>query len=706
MIEQTSNGVYKLVHTETLTSASLVKRTGELVPPETPPDTVGRLLREADELYKSCRYDDAEKRSLQLVDVAQGFEDYYYCSQAKALFIAGMSQEKQRKYQESLSSFKKMLDLPQTQSNQKTVQRWANRGIGLVHEGTSQYRLAIEHYNTSLKIAQEEEYKPGQAEAHCDLGRAHVGLGQHEEAIAHHKEDLKIATTLDDKSRKGIAYGNLGAAHVGLGQYKEAIRYLRDSIDIVKELDDTLYVNELERFALVHLEVGEWKQAADLFTELKDKTEALGLEMLRCSALSGLGSARLRMGEHNEALSHHVKELRIAMKLNHEPSLARAYSGLGCCHMELENYTDAIEFHKKDMEISKDRECQSGLRRAHSNLGDVYMRMGTYEKAIEYHQENLKMARQLKDRPAEIRARASLGLGRFRSGNPAQAFRHFTKFEDLLCKLEGQLVEGRWRRHLPGFVESYADCMDAWVAAAAQADDMLEALRVEEWRRCRSELPYLAEDGNGSGGASSEASQNTETDKDVMTKMLEDIAKNADASFIIIFKMHENTLLTWVLSGETGKLVYEDKMDTEKQGCMISEWVASTTFTEWTRWYRALIRARQEIVKREKESGQVLGEEELENLIEEIIPTDMKGELDDKLWTAIRDPRIFREAAFGQNKVVVDLQDHYFDTANFALDQLSAVLWEPILEKCQLLKEYLKVGSECTKSVSRTRNHI
>ena len=720
------------------------------------------LLREATELFENWKCRDAEQRSLEVFRATRHSPDTY--CRASALLIAGNSQQRLGQYRKSFRSFKQMLHLTQHPDKRETVRGWAYYGIGLALDGLGKYKQAISYHGKDLGIAERQGDKPAQGRAYANLGNAYEKMGEYKTAIYYHQRHFEIAEELQDKSgqgtaycnfgcayekmgeydkaieclekylelaeqlddklaqgraycnlgcvyermgrykaaidchlkdldiaehlkdepAKGTAYGNLGAAHAGLGQYTIAIKHLRKWVVIAKELDaKPLVMDAQERFGKVYLEMGDSKCAIDHFTQLRELAEELELEMPQCAAFSGLGSAYLDMGKRSDALRCHKEELRIAQKLDHKPSKARAYSGLGRTYLEKEIYPRAIKCHKRAMDICKHLECQPGLKRARGDLGDVYKRQGDYAKAIEHHQEYLTMAELLEDRPAQIQAQASLGVEHSRSGNPALAFQHFTKFGHLLSDLEEQLTEGQWRRHLAGFVENYADGMDAWVMAAAQEGDMLEALRVEEWRRCRSELPYLGEEGGDGGGASS----------------LQEAAKSADAGFLIVLKAYKGTLIMWVLSGETGELVYGNVLEKEEDEHDISEYVANTTFTEWVDWQRALTRARREMEKVE-EQGQPLGRTRLKELIDEMIPVGMKGGLDDDRWESIRDPRTFRETVFRENQNIIDLQDHYFGEAVFALDQLSKVLWEPILEECQPLKEYLKGDSRCAKSVS------
>ena len=246
------------------------------------------------------------------------------------------------------------------------------------------------------------------------------------------------------------------------------------------------------------------------------------------------------------------------------------------------------------------------------------------------------------------------------------------------------------RQHLAGFVESYADCMDAWVMAAAQAGKMSEALEVEEWRRCRSELPYFTKDGTVEG------------DRGASLGKLQDIAKEVNASFLVIFKLYEGCIMTWVLSGETGELVHsklaEDVWSKEFDS-RPEEWVKNATFREWDQWQRALKRALR-CIKNKTRDGRAISDEDLRKIAKEKIPVDMKDDLDEELWESIRDPKKFESTVNGKSEAYKELKEHYFLKAGLALSLLSDKLWKPILKECQVLKSFLDGGSRCAKPVS------
>lgn len=168
--------------------------------------------------------------------------------------------------------------------------------------------------------------------------------------------------------------------------------------------------------------------------------------------------------------------------------------------------------------------------------------------------------------------------------------------------MEKGLSVGDWRRFLLGFLESYAGEMDGWVHATMRQGNHLEALRVEEWRRCRSELHYLADTGSDVFSAAMNS-----LGAEVTAQGLVDMVKQADSSFVILIKCGSRSLVTWVLSGETGELVCSDEKDFGEEEITahdINSWLASVNFVHWSKLLQAFSQARSRI-KKKKDSGKL-----------------------------------------------------------------------------------------------------
>ena len=69
----------------------------------------------------------------------------------------------------------------------------------------------------------------------------------------------------------------------------------------------------------------------------------------------------------------------------------RAYYNLGNAYHSLGDFQQAIEYHEKDLSIAKDVGDRAGEGLAYCNLGNAYDSLGYFQRAIEYHEKDLSI---------------------------------------------------------------------------------------------------------------------------------------------------------------------------------------------------------------------------------------------------------------------------------------------------------------------------
>ena len=586
-------------------------------------------------------------RSFELLEVAQRSQDTYY--QALALRIAGKSQKHMGESRASLDSFKQMLALPQAPDNKEIVQGWAYNGIGLAYQEMGQYQEAIKYANEDLKIKKRLRDESGQGRAYGDIGNAYTAMGQYKAAIEFLEKRLEIAKQLGDTSGQGGAYGNLGIAYDEMGEYTTAIQNFEKGLAIAQKLQD---------------KPGQGR------------------------AYGCLGSVYQKMGQSDRAITYAQKQLNIAQRLNDKLGLQEAYCNLGNANIRLGQHQAAIGYHQQNLRIAEELHDMPGQGIAHGNLANAYSGLGQSQKAIDSGRKYLEIVQQLNDRPRQRIAHGNLGLYYAESGQLGLACSHFAESDALVREMEAPLADGQWRRHLLTFGENIAHFMDEWVLSAGMSGNMAEALRVEERRRCRSELAYQGDLVRGR--------------QDVSLDKLKAMAKGADMAFGIVIKVYAGRLLTWALSGETGDLLYTNIEAITVAESRIRECVNCVTFAEWGRWQEQLVMARQSIQKKKREEqGREIARSWLESEIETLIPEDIRGDLSRELWMSMRDPETFERAVTQVGSPeILELQKHFLKKAEHAMDELEGLLWRPIVRECAAVGRALESKTRCDRPVS------
>ncbi len=138
----------------------------------------------------------------------------------------------------------------------------------------------------------------------------------------------------------------------------------------------------------------------------KDSAEESLRLYLKCSDQAGqanahnvMGSCLLKLGEHAQALIHHLRALKIFHQLKDSRGLGLAYNNLGADYSAIAVYGKALEYYELSLEIRRELKDLQGQAAALMNIGTVYEQMGEHQTALEHHQ----MARELFEQVGDAR---------------------------------------------------------------------------------------------------------------------------------------------------------------------------------------------------------------------------------------------------------------------------------------------------------------
>lgn len=121
-------------------------------------------------------------------------------------------------------------------------------------------------------------------------------------------------------------------------------------------------------------------------------------------ALGNIGDCLLRLGETEEAIKMHQRQLNLARQSRDRGLEAAAYGALGTTHRTTKNLDKALGFHTQELTLRQESGDLRGECRAHGNLGAVHMDLGQYTHAIKCYQEQLERAKEVADSIVEAQA--------------------------------------------------------------------------------------------------------------------------------------------------------------------------------------------------------------------------------------------------------------------------------------------------------------
>ncbi|HEY0021905.1 MAG TPA: diguanylate cyclase [Longimicrobium sp.] len=118
--------------------------------------------------------------------------------------------------------------------------------------------------------------------------------------------------------------------------------------------------------------------------------EAAGEERGRADAMNGIGCIHLRLGEHAEAMRHHLRALEIQRRSGDRAGEGSSLNHLGNVSYRLGDYGQALEYYHAGLQVHESVGDAVGVSYSLNNIGIVHGQMGEPRHALEYMLRALK----------------------------------------------------------------------------------------------------------------------------------------------------------------------------------------------------------------------------------------------------------------------------------------------------------------------------
>ena len=210
-----------------------------------------------------------------------------------------------------------------------------------------------------------------------------------------------------------------GHYHDALIVHDHAHRATRDSGDLVGQ------AFALSGLGSAHLRLGRpdmadslLRQALDLFREIDDATG-------QARALFNLGLIAERSGRYSDAIDYKSQALVLDRQNGDRIGEATTLGGLGAVMERAGRIDEAADYYQQSLTVSRQTRNPRGEAVALHGLGELDVRTGRYEPAGDHLGQALRLYRQIGDRSAEAGALESLGTLHTRLGRLERATEYY-----------------------------------------------------------------------------------------------------------------------------------------------------------------------------------------------------------------------------------------------------------------------------------------
>ena len=227
----------------------------------------------------------------------------------------GIAQNLEQEREQSIAAFQQAVSRYKVQNNRLAEMNTLNQ-LGIFFDKQSCYLEAINCYKKSLEIAQEIDFRDGEASSLVNLGNTYTSLGQYQQAIHFHQQSLKIGREISNRYNEGASLNGLGNAYYFSGERTQAIDCYQQALEIQREIGD---INgeggSLCNLGNFYKDLGQYERAIEFYQQALELQREAGNRNFESNSLANLGTAYHSLGQYQRAIECYQQSLEIKREI-------------------------------------------------------------------------------------------------------------------------------------------------------------------------------------------------------------------------------------------------------------------------------------------------------------------------------------------------------------------------------------------------------
>ena len=346
-------------------------------------------------------------------------------------------------YQQSKEYGEQALELA-NELQYKEGQAGAYTLLGMIANKQAQYEEAETLANKALILYQELNNSVEMATNLNTLGISYRNQGQYGEAIEAYQKSLKISETIDDQGGIQRAFNNLGNTYREIGSYPKALEYFLQALRITEEMKDQIMIGPVaNNIGGLYEALGEYDKAITYFTEALHTAEALSHQLGMSICLANIGKIHVHKKEYIQAQTYSEKALAIAKELDNKYLMGRCIENFANIFLQQENYEESNRYALQALVLYKESNNPEAAILVSNVIARNYQLLAQYDRALQYASTSLEEAKGLGIKPQVREALENLSAIYATLGDYPQAYQHQM---ELLAVKDSLLNEEKTRQ--------------------------------------------------------------------------------------------------------------------------------------------------------------------------------------------------------------------------------------------------------------------
>jgi len=283
--------------------------------------------------------------------------------------------------------------------------------------GLQKSDTALDYALEALNLAQQQNYKKGQAQAYHLIGRYYRSINDLEKALDSFLKAADLWTELDLKKKLANDQSNVANIYYRTSEFNQALHYylltLENSIIINDSIQIANTYNNLGSLSCRH---GNYPEALNYFYKssiIKDEQflqhpNSKNAEK-NISTINNIGNIHLRLENYDKALESYQKALQIIEEYPNERQQANALNNIAIVYEQTGNYRKALTYFEQALAIDQKRNDRKKIAAIMNNLGLVYEKLGDLNLALHYYKLGLEIKEEIGDKYGISNANKNVG---------------------------------------------------------------------------------------------------------------------------------------------------------------------------------------------------------------------------------------------------------------------------------------------------------
>ncbi|HHP7241384.1 MAG TPA: tetratricopeptide repeat protein [Cyclobacteriaceae bacterium] len=210
--------------------------------------------------------------------------------------------------------------------------------------------------------------------------------------ISYGQEALRIAEDLNYKKGQADAFRVISIGNIISGDNEKAKDLAISAIQISRDIDYKTNLASMENIVgIIFQNRGLYDSALTHFQKAAKTHTLLDNSVARAGVISNIGLIYQEKGEDVKALQSFQESLQIYEEVNNLIGIVSLLNNIGVIYQQQKNYEKALHNYKKALAMEKPQNRPINEAKLNGNIGEVYLSLSAYDSALYYLNNALKI---------------------------------------------------------------------------------------------------------------------------------------------------------------------------------------------------------------------------------------------------------------------------------------------------------------------------